>query len=56
MVAVIFMPLGFITGLLGMNVGGIPGAGIRFGFVAVSLLLLVVFGLQLIFLKKKRFF
>jgi len=56
MVAVIFMPLGFITGLLGMNVGGIPGAGIRFGFVAVSLVLLVVFGLQLIFLKKKRFF
>ncbi|OGT67728.1 MAG: hypothetical protein A3H43_04465 [Gammaproteobacteria bacterium RIFCSPLOWO2_02_FULL_42_9] len=56
MVAVIFMPLGFITGLLGINVGGIPGASFRFGFATVCLVLLVVFGLQLIFLKKKRFF
>ncbi len=56
MVAVIFMPLGFITGLLGINVGGIPGASFRFGFFSVCIVLMIVFGLQLIFLKKKRFF
>ncbi len=25
-IAAIFLPLGFLTGLLGINVGGIPGA------------------------------
>ena len=25
LVAAIFLPLGFITGLLGVNVGGVPG-------------------------------
>ena len=31
-VATIFLPLGFLTGLLGINVGGIPGAENTFGF------------------------
>ena len=26
-VAALFLPLGFLTGLLGVNVGGIPGTG-----------------------------
>lgn len=34
-VAVIFLPLGFITGLLGINVGGIPGANSQWGFLWV---------------------
>jgi zinc transporter len=38
-VAAIFLPLGFLTGLLGINVGGIPGADSQFAFwivVAIS--------------------
>ncbi|MEJ2268917.1 MAG: zinc transporter ZntB, partial [Desulfobulbaceae bacterium] len=31
-VAAIFLPLGFLTGLLGINVGGIPGADSKLGF------------------------
>ena len=32
MVAAVFLPLGFLTGLLGINFGGIPGAGNPLGF------------------------
>jgi len=41
-VAAIFLPLSFVTGLLGVNVGGIPGAENPYGFWEVNLLLLVV--------------
>lgn len=34
-VAVIFLPLSFITGLLGINVGGIPGASYKWAFLIV---------------------
>jgi len=33
-VTVIFLPLGFLTGLFGINVGGIPGAASPWGFAA----------------------
>lgn len=35
-VAAIFLPLGFLTGLFGINVGGMPGIESRFGFWAVA--------------------
>jgi zinc transporter len=41
-VAAIFLPLGLITGLLGTNVGGIPGDKSDFAFLIVCLLLLVI--------------
>lgn len=41
-IAAIFLPLGLLTGLLGINVGGIPGADSRVGFIAVTLVLVVV--------------
>ena len=43
-VAAIFLPLSFITGLLGINVGGIPGADSALGFHAVVVLMLVIAG------------
>jgi zinc transporter len=43
-VAAVFLPLSFVTGLLGMNVGGIPGEGKAEAF---SILLLVMLGLAL---------
>jgi len=41
-VAAIFLPLGLLTGLLGINVGGIPGTESSFAFTIVSLFLVLV--------------
>jgi Mg2+ and Co2+ transporter CorA len=38
-VSAITLPLGLIAGLLGMNVGGLPGTAYPFGFVVVILLM-----------------
>ena len=38
-IAAIFLPLGFLTGLLGINVGGIPGTDVTWAFWAVCALL-----------------
>jgi len=55
-VAAIFLPLGLLTGLLGINVGGIPGAetGSAFWIVSGGLLLLMV--VEFWILKKLRMF
>ena len=36
-VAAIFLPLGFLTGLFGINVGGMPGTEASYGFWAVTI-------------------
>jgi zinc transporter len=41
-IAAIFLPLGLLTGLLGINVGGIPGAENKWAFVFVSLFLVAI--------------
>jgi zinc transporter len=45
-IAGIFLPLGFLTGLLGINVGGIPGAEARSAFWAFIALLIAIVGIQ----------
>jgi zinc transporter len=55
-IASIFMPLTFITGLLGINVGGIPGANYKHGFLAVCSILVVIFVIQYIWLKVRKWF
>ena len=42
LVAAIFLPLGLITGLLGVNVGGIPGKDNNLGFWVVTVLLVTL--------------
>ncbi|WP_421786758.1 zinc transporter ZntB [Hyphobacterium sp.] len=45
-VAAIFLPLGFLTGLLGINVGGMPGADYAWAFYIVcALCFLIAIGL-----------
>ncbi len=53
-VAAIFLPLGFLTGLLGVNIAGIPGADypLAFGLFCVALLMISL-GLLWWFRKKK---
>jgi zinc transporter len=53
-VASIMLPLGFLTGLLGINVGGIPGAESPWGFAAVCGILAGIVGAQVILFRRLR--
>jgi zinc transporter len=53
-VAAIFLPLGLVTGLLGINVGGIPGTENNFAFAFVSIFLVVFALILYLFFKRKR--
>lgn len=53
-VAAIFLPLTFVTGLLGMNVGGLPGLESPRGFAgSVVIMVVAAIGLVLFFRSKK---
>ncbi len=49
----VFLPLGFLTGLLGINVGGIPGADSSWGFASVVVLIALLVGGQLYYFRHK---
>ena len=52
----VFLPLGFLTGLLGVNLGGIPGADYEYSFlIFLASITLFTVGLTL-FLKRKGWF
>ncbi|WP_404395729.1 zinc transporter ZntB [Pseudoalteromonas phenolica] len=53
-VAAIFLPLGFLTGLLGINVGGIPGTDNPMAFYIFSGLLLVLVIAQVIYFRRNK--
>lgn len=53
-IAGIFLPLSFVTGLLGINVAGIPGGSNPAGFLLVCLLLLVVGLLEYLIFRRLR--
>jgi len=53
-ISAVFLPLGFLTGLLGINVGGIPGAENPKSFsIFIGILVVLVF-IQLVYFKKKK--
>lgn len=56
LIAAIFMPLTFVTGLFGMNVGGIPFNNYQVGFYLVSGSLCLLAVLQLVVSKVKKWF
>ena len=53
-VTTIFLPLGFVTGLLGINVGGIPGSENEWAFAEIVILLGIMAGLQLFVMKRRK--
>ena len=53
-ITAIFLPLSFFTGLLGINVGGIPGATYKWAFLIVILLLLLICIGQYFYFRKKH--
>jgi zinc transporter len=55
-VAALFLPLGFVTGLLGINVGGIPGSENPYAFAEVAVLLTLLGAVVLLLLKWRRWF
>ncbi|MBC2601527.1 zinc transporter ZntB [Puniceicoccus vermicola] len=56
LVAAVFLPLGFFTGLLGINVGGIPGTNSSIAFTVVCLALFLVGAIELLFFYFKKWF
>lgn len=50
----IFLPLAFLTGLLGVNVGGMPGIENQYAFWALCLILTLFGILEVVLLKKLR--
>lgn len=55
-VTTLFLPLTLLTGLLGINVAGIPGALHPYGFHFVILVLVALFGVELAVLRWLRIF
>ncbi len=55
-VSAITLPLGLIAGLLGMNVGGLPGAKFRYGFIIVVVLMAALAMVELWYFKRKGWF
>ncbi|WP_299203042.1 zinc transporter ZntB [uncultured Amphritea sp.] len=55
-VAAVFLPLGFLTGLLGINVGGMPGAENPWAFWIVSGFMTATVVIQLWLFKRKNWF
>jgi len=53
-VAAIFLPLGFLTGLLGVNVGGIPGTDFKNAFAIFCAILVLIVVLQVWLFKVKK--
>jgi magnesium transporter len=55
-VSMITLPLGLIAGLLGMNVGGLPGTSFRFGFLVVVVLMIIIGLLQYWYFRRNGWF
>lgn len=55
-VAAIFLPLGTLTGLLGINVGGIPGAEHPLDFPVFVILLVLIVAIEFVWFRHKKWF
>jgi zinc transporter len=55
-VSTITLPFGLIAGLLGMNVGGLPGTQDHYGFIIVIILMVAIAAAELWYFKRKGWF
>jgi Mg2+ and Co2+ transporter CorA len=55
-VSAITLPLGLIAGLLGMNVGGVPGTTAPYGFLVVVVLMAAITALEFWYFRRKGWF
>jgi zinc transporter len=56
LIAGLFLPLGFLTGLLGVNVGGIPLSDNHWGFLAVVFFMILMVVIQVVIFRRKNWF
>jgi zinc transporter len=54
LVAAVFLPLGLVTGYLGINVGGIPGTDWRWSFAIVGVVLLAIAAVEIWLFRRLR--
>jgi zinc transporter len=54
LMTVIFLPLTFVTGMLGMNISGIPGQDNPSAFISLSLLMAFIVGAQVLLFRWKK--
>ncbi len=55
-ISAIFLPLGFFTGLMGINIGGMPGVDNNQAFWIFSGLLVLMVAIQIVIFKKLKWF
>jgi Mg2+ and Co2+ transporter CorA len=55
-VSAITLPLGLVAGLLGMNVGGLPGTTARAGFIIVISLMVLIVAVEYWYFRRKGWF
>jgi zinc transporter len=55
-IAAIFLPLGFFTGLMGINIGGMPGVDSGNAFWIFSTILVIIVAVQVFIFKKLKWF
>ena len=53
-VAAVFLPLTFVTGLMGMNVGGLPGLESPFGFIGSIAVMMATAAMLLVYFRWKK--
>ena len=55
-ISAITLPLGLIAGLLGMNVGGVPGTSSAYGFIVVVVIMIIIIAIQYVYFKHSGWF
>jgi Mg2+ and Co2+ transporter CorA len=55
-ISAITLPLGLVAGLLGMNVGGLPGTTSPSGFIVVVVLMILIVAVEYWYFKRKGWF
>ena len=55
-IAAIFLPLGFLTGLLGVNLGGIPGSVWPWAFLVACIVFAVITAIEVWLFRRWRLF
>ncbi len=55
-ITAIFLPLSFLTGLLGINIAGMPGVHSPYAFWLFSSILLIILVIQLLIFKRNKWF
>ncbi len=55
-IAAVFLPLGFLTGMFGINIGGMPGVDSPYAFGIFTISLIIIVAVQIFIFKKMKWF